>query len=787
MLTLAADARLVPTDYCDDQIWELSLAGGEPPALALQTTFGLRARALRLLPRFTEGEVTLTDPAGFASEPVVTRFYPNFISLAFAPFPGIDVQAEYWVPQSHSVAGRIRVLNSSKLPRQVLLSWVGLLTPTEGQSMGLVEMQAAPVLCGQTGDLFPVVFMTGGPQVGAGTYPSLSLALNLPPGGSQPVIWSQAALHTAEESFALARHIAARRWEAELARLELLNSGQVEIYTGEADWDAAFALTQKLAYELFVGPSAALSQPSFVFTRQPDQGFSLRGDGTDYNHLWNGQSPLEAYYLAGQILPAAPGLAQGLLRNFLATQAEDGSVDWKPGLSGQRSRLLATPILASLAWRIYEASGDRAFLEEVFPSLLEFVRAWFAPQHDRDGDGIPEWDHPMQAGLDDHPLFSRWHPWSQGVEINTAEGPGLCSFLYRECRALMRMADCLGRSEPAPGLQALAGHLRTAVEASWRADEASYHDWDRDTHDTPPAELLGQRSGPGTIPLDRPFERPARLLVKIVTSGESTRRPQVFVHGVGASGHHRVERIGDERFRWHLGWGTLTGELVYTSLERVEVQGLDPSDQVSVFSAGYEAHDQSLLLPLWAGIPSPETARELVQKTIANPDQYWRPYGLPVCPQPEANPENAECASVHLTWNALIGEGLVNYGFRSEAAELVTRLMSGIVASLKRESAFHHAYHCETGQGVGERNALTGLAPLDLFLKTLGVRLISSQHVELSGFNPFPWPVTVKYRGMTILRQKEKTMVIFPDGQTAVVSDPEPRIISLELEPAENS
>jgi len=33
-LTLAFDARLGPTDYTDDQIWELSLAGGDPIALA---------------------------------------------------------------------------------------------------------------------------------------------------------------------------------------------------------------------------------------------------------------------------------------------------------------------------------------------------------------------------------------------------------------------------------------------------------------------------------------------------------------------------------------------------------------------------------------------------------------------------------------------------------------------------------------------------------------------------------------------------------------------------------
>ena len=51
-LRLAADVRLTPTDYADDHIWELALAGGEPPALALRTTYGLRARDMRIFPAF---------------------------------------------------------------------------------------------------------------------------------------------------------------------------------------------------------------------------------------------------------------------------------------------------------------------------------------------------------------------------------------------------------------------------------------------------------------------------------------------------------------------------------------------------------------------------------------------------------------------------------------------------------------------------------------------------------------------------------------------------------------
>ena len=64
-LYLAADARLTPTDYTDDQIWQLSTQLGDPPAISLNTTYGLRARAMRMYPRFVQGDDELSDPALF--------------------------------------------------------------------------------------------------------------------------------------------------------------------------------------------------------------------------------------------------------------------------------------------------------------------------------------------------------------------------------------------------------------------------------------------------------------------------------------------------------------------------------------------------------------------------------------------------------------------------------------------------------------------------------------------------------------------------------------------------
>jgi hypothetical protein len=105
--------------------------------------------------------------------------------------------------------------------------------------------------------------------------------------------------------------------------------------------------------------------------------------------------------------------------------------------------------------------------------------------------------------------------------------------------------------------------------------------------------------------------------------------------------------------------------------------------------------------------------------------------------------------------------------------------MNAIIKTLKRDGAFRRHYHAESGYGIGEKNALEGLAPIGFFLDTLGLRIISPIKVAIVGFNPFPWPVTVKYRGLTVLRQKDKTNIIFPGGQTVTVTDPDPQVIVL--------
>jgi hypothetical protein len=93
--------------------------------------------------------------------------------------------------------------------------------------------------------------------------------------------------------------------------------------------------------------------------------------------------------------------------------------------------------------------------------------------------------------------------------------------------------------------------------------------------------------------------------------------------------------------------------------------------------------------------------------------------------------------------------------------------------------ATYQSYHADTAVGIGECNALAGLAPLGFFLQTLGVTIQSPIKVRLEGRNPFPWPVTLYYRGLMVVRDKEYTKLALPNGKSITITDIAPCVVSI--------
>ncbi len=766
-LTFSADGRLSKIDPRNDHTWEMEWGTGEPAALSFFTTYGLRARSMRIFHRFREGTRVVTAPHEMARPPIICAFYPNFLHLTFSPFEGIEVQAEYWVPESYALAGRLTLLNRSQGVRPLRVETCGLLIPLQGTPLLVRRTNLVNVLVGRTNDLSPVIFMTGEVEPGEGPFPSLRVDFSLLPGSSRQIVWVQAALEDAQQSFEQARRLAARPWEAEKARIEMLNASQtIEIHTGEQTWDAVLAMTQKEAARLILGEAT----PPFVARRSSDNGYASQNNGSDLPLSWQGLSPLEALYLASIL----PGTARSLLQSFLQTQDENGHIPLRP-LAPTLRRVTATPLLTSLAQQIYTSLSSQEI-----EGLLSFFWHWFSPSQDIDRDGIPQWTHEMQPGLEDHLLFDLWNPWSQGIDFSAVHTPALSAMLLKEIELLEMLLGEENRKEQYILLEAQAAKLHALLARAWNPRRAGYRYLDRESPTHFNGKVLLRHRGNGRVRVGKRFKSPVRLVIEVLCEPARC-HPRLTLWEDGQV----VERFDVSSMRWRSGGLTVTSTRLYRSLDEIHIEGIGAGDRVIVRIPDLDVEDISTLLPLWAGQPTPQQAESLIKQALQNPQRFQRPFGIATFAQPPAKEAEHLAQRIEMCWNWLIGEGLLRYGMRREAAQLVERLMGAAIQTLRKQRAFYQYYHGQSGEGMGERSHLLGLFPLALFLKTLGVEIYSPTLVRLEGYNPFPWPVRLKYRGLEIWREEHQTEVVFPQGQRVVITTTAPCLVTLRRERAE--
>jgi hypothetical protein len=778
-LTLAADHRLCPSDGMDDQVWELELGTGDPPALSLYTSYGLRARSMRIFPRFTLNSTTLSTPRDFAVPVRLRKFYPNFLQLDFEPFSGIKVIVDLWIPDPQAAAGRLQLVNNTSTRMNFQCEVCSLLVPMSGEAMAPLTRQSTHILAGRSANLVPVVFLTGGCLPGPGPFPSLAILMKLGEGEGRTLTWSVAARTTLDESFELARHLVARSWEEEKARIELEDeSSTFEIHTGNPEWDVAFALSQKTALSLVRHWKSHSPLPPFAKSRMPEDTFPVNSDDQLRPPTSTQVNALDAATLAG-MLPGVPDLAARLVRFFLQSdQNEEVSKD-RQNKAVENGNRLNPPFLSDLAWKVFQREQDLPFLQEVFPNLETRVEGWFSPQNDRDGDGFPEWAHPCLSALEDIPQFAEWYSNRSGTALEYLESPGLASLLCREMQALSQIAASLNLPDKSIAWAERIQLLQNSVEECWDGRTGCYRYRDRDSHQHQPGQLLAARSGPGILDIGKVFKHPVRLVARVALEGPIDRRLSIFLEGT-LNNQPSTETLDAASFHSNNGLAVAATNGIFSSLCKVEAAGLRVGEQVSMRVMDVSINDASLCLPMLAGIPDPQRSGQIIKKILSLPGRYWGLYGIPLVPLIQVNNASAFVNKVSISLNSLLGEGLLRYGLREQAARLTERIMAAVIKNLKERHAFAQFYDPTTGIGLGEANQLDGLAPLSLFLETVGVKVLSTRRVILSGRNPYPWPVTVKYRGLTVLRQADQSRVCFPDGTTVTLEDPVELLVSNE-------
>lgn len=178
---------------------------------------------------------------------------------------------------------------------------------------------------------------------------------------------------------------------------------------------------------------AGLISSRYYLTRE-----ALVPSKVHYVGLWQ----WDAFFHALAYRYVDPRLAHDQFRVMFDHQRPDGMVPdavFDEGiverLSSPVDALVTKPPVAGwAAWRVYEATGDRDFLAEIYEPIARWQRWWF--EHcDADRDGVCQYDHPYSSGLDDSPL------WDHGMPV---ESPDLNTYLCLQAEALAKMADVLG-------------------------------------------------------------------------------------------------------------------------------------------------------------------------------------------------------------------------------------------------------------------------------------------------------------------------------------------------------
>ncbi len=782
-MRIAADARFSKTNFADDQIWELNLSGGDPDAAAISTSYGRRTQPLRLFQAYLLGGEMVTSTQMYHERPGITACFPNYIQTRGFPFISVEALTEYWAPESHLLASRTCLINHSEAALDLkLILFAAHPAGPAGRGLSQQRVEGVNVLTGEAGNIQPLIFMNGGAVFPDAVFPGLQVSARLQPGEFRYWTWVHAGLDQVQQSFRAARSFVYENWDAQIARLEMLNAGFLRVETGEPEWDLAFYLSQRTALASMMSPTHFLPHASYVKGRLPDCGYSSEGRGRDYAEGWSGQQIQETGLLLSNLVYAAPEMAEGLLLNFLHRQRLDGFAEGQPGLAGGRSDHRCPPLLAALVWELYEHTRNREFLKTAHEGILALFNSWFTIEQDRDEDGFPEWDSILHAEFEHWKPFVRWYSWGSAMEVSGAETVDLLSFLLREVTSLQLILEEIGDQEMRAVLDHRREDLLEKLDSVWLEEEGFFSHRDRDSHEMAGPELLGEGRGAFTLHLDRRFEHSHRVLVRVWGDESRSDDLEVHIHGRGQRGRGRIEKIKRSDFCWFRDFGSATSEKTYRYIEKIEVHGISKKFRTEIVIPGTRFCDSGSFLPLWAVADDSQRMKQLVMDHLLRPDRFWLPGGIPECPidlQEDDLQDEPGCGQVSIVRNARIGEGLLQHGFEDEAAGLVVKLMSAITKTLGEDQGFRSWYNPNNLSGSGVLDDVQGLVPLRLFMKTIGLHLHSPYAFTVEGENPFPWPVTIGWRGLTIRREKDLTGVVFPDGQVLQLEGPEKRIVEL--------
>ncbi|HQA27720.1 MAG TPA: hypothetical protein PLA02_00690 [Brevefilum fermentans] len=773
---LAPDGQFSAFDPEHDQLWTLNLDPPDSYPFQLQTTFHLRARSMRVFPNLILEHHRLKNHTDFSLPPTVKDYSPSSIKIEYNFNHQVLLQFCSFLPEPNVLIGALYLKNISSQPLSLTAEMAAILTPmAQGRPIHPDTIGHNHLLVGQAEELFPLLFMCGGPTGTSNPYPALHVPLTLSPGQSEDIQWALTSKTSQTSSYEAARHWLAQDWQRDYQiHTKAHQKKMITITTGQPDWDAAFYLAQVNARSHLV--TSDPSDPQAITIRP-----RLKDDSKNTYNMKNKHPELtllDALHLSQALLPAHSELFSRLLEDFITRIDDQGFLSTQGAQVIISTATNACPLLASLCLMLYEINPEAVFLQRVFPYLQRFFDVgWFKnakPEHAE----LPAWEVPEQLQLDSGLFnFDIWRETGIGLDIHSAHSPALAAMLLREAAALKKIAQILGDRPARNGYDRWIKNLQEKINSLWDDTCKIFGYQDAHTHKSPSRELYYPGRIQDKVNIGKHFSQPQRLQINLFAAEKVPKTPLIRLEGKNSTGEMITELIEAPEMFWVANRAHVTTRQIFSTLDHICFNGFNPDDRFLIQTADYSQTDISCLLPIWSGGIRPDQLAMMIENITDNPSLSGE-FGIPETWRCRHPLPDGLSTPVNIQWNTLILDGLVKEGFSKQAMTLFSILMTPILRGLKEFSGFYPRFDDKTGLPIGAANTIAGLVPVGLFLKIAGIRLLSPDRVAIWGENPFPWPVEVSWQGLGVCKEGSETQIIFPDGTQYHSRSTKPRIIT---------
>ncbi len=394
--------------------------------------------------------------------------------------------------------------------------------------------------------------------------------------------------------------------------------------------------------------------------RLNDKGRFITPSHMQYHHQWLWDAGFHAIILAQY----DTDLAKREINTLLEGQWDNGFIahiqfnpdvtavyrpnaeDWATGQA--TSGITQPPLIATAVREVFEKTGDRAWLAQVYPAVLKY-HEWMKAERDPENTGLVSILHAWESGMDNSPIFD-----------------GLREKLLKE-----RYGD---------------------VEVPVRVDTQNINQDERPKDDDYKVYW-------GLI---RDFQDVGWNQKKMVEISPFRVADPLF-NTIWVKNNEDLaalaEALGRKKDALRLrGWANQTRKAVRRELWSRKDNFFYAKDQVS--GDRIPVKTISGLLPLYAAIPTKNMARRLLAH-IKNPEEFGGGAGIPSTAfnEPSFDEKRYWRGPVWVNIHWFLIQGLRNYGFNEEAGDLTAR-----TKRLTKNAGFQEYYHPFTGAGLGAKD-----------------------------------------------------------------------------------